>query len=230
MAFGRVYRYPLRRVVRAGVSGGVHVRVWVRRRRGCRRRQCGGAARARRGNATAGHAVGPRPEAGVAWSVPRRRAASAARRAGGRRSDHGRNRRRVRRRAPRGRCGGSRAPHGGSIARGAASRPLLYSRRTPAWVCGCPGDVLPVVDASRRRNDPRKTTVGRRAWCGLDVSPAPGGTSAREKTLSCLFGGDPLSRRVWGQRPGQPGWSAAVAESVMRWSVTFGERRERAWT
>ena len=31
----------------------------------------------------------------------------------------------------------------------------------PAWVCGCPGEVLPVVDASRRRNDPRKATVGR---------------------------------------------------------------------
>ena len=32
----------------------------------------------------------------------------------------------------------------------------------------------PVVDASRGRNDPRKATIGRRAWRGLDVSPAPG--------------------------------------------------------
>jgi competence protein ComFC len=31
----------------------------------------------------------------------------------------------------------------------------------PAWVCGCPGDGLPEVDASRRRNDPRKATRGR---------------------------------------------------------------------
>jgi ComF family protein len=33
--------------------------------------------------------------------------------------------------------------------------------RASAWVCGCPGDPLPVVDASRRRNDPRKATIGR---------------------------------------------------------------------
>ena len=33
----------------------------------------------------------------------------------------------------------------------------------------------PVVDASRGRNDPRKATLGRRAWRGLDVSPAPRG-------------------------------------------------------
>jgi hypothetical protein len=31
----------------------------------------------------------------------------------------------------------------------------------------------PVVDASRGRNDPRKATLGRRAWSGLEVSPAP---------------------------------------------------------
>ncbi len=28
------------------------------------------------------------------------------------------------------------------------------------------------VDASRRRNDPRKATFSRRAWCDLEVSPA----------------------------------------------------------
>ena len=124
-------------------------------------------------DASAGHAVGARPEAGVARSVPRGRPASVASHLGGRRPDHGRHRRRVRRGAPRCRCRRSGPPHGGPIARGAASGPLLYSGRTPAWVCGCPGEVLPVVDASRRQNDPRKTTVGRRAWCGLDVSPAP---------------------------------------------------------
>src|SRR5207244_4513229 len=35
------------------------------------------------------------------------------------------------------------------------------------------------VDASRRRNDPRKATRGCRAWCGLGVSPAPKGTDRR---------------------------------------------------
>lgn len=76
------------------------------------------------------------------------------------------------------------------------------------------------VDASRRRNDPRKATCGRRAWCGLDVSPAvpqadwrfgcekenvrghsvAGLSSITANTVLCYF----LSRRVWGQRPGQP--------------------------
>ena len=46
---------------------------------------------------------------------------------------------------------------------GRCSRPGL-------WL---PGDQPPVVDASRGRNDPRKATVGRRAWSGLEVSPAP---------------------------------------------------------
>src|SRR2546428_13416241 len=35
----------------------------------------------------------------------------------------------------------------------------------------------------------------------------PAGLALREKALSRLFGGDPLGRRVWGQRPGQPGGS-----------------------
>src|SRR2546423_1166481 len=33
------------------------------------------------------------------------------------------------------------------------------------------------------------------------------GMLSREKALSGLFGGEPLGRRVWGQRPGQPGGS-----------------------
>ena len=44
---------------------------------------------------------------------------------------------------------------------GPPSGPLLYSGRASARVCGCPGDDPPVVDASRRRNDPRKATIGR---------------------------------------------------------------------
>src|SRR5437870_13512596 len=37
--------------------------------------------------------------------------------------------------------------------------------------------------------------------------PCPGRVTLREKVLSGPFGRDPLSRRVWGQRPGQPGGS-----------------------
>jgi hypothetical protein len=32
--------------------------------------------------------------------------------------------------------------------------------RARAWVCGCPGDHPPLVDARRRRHDPRKATIG----------------------------------------------------------------------
>ena len=78
------------------------------------------------------------------------------------------------------------------------------------------------VEASRRRNDPRKATRGRRAWCGLEVSPAacrdPISSARGEKEPSArqpVLPGPPrgaagagvrhlLGRRVWGQRPGQP--------------------------
>jgi predicted amidophosphoribosyltransferase len=64
----------------------------------------------------------------------------------------------------------------------------------------------PVVDASRGRNDPRKATLGRRAWRGLDVRPAPGDRE-RARVRSPRTSGRPgerPGRRVWGQRPGQP--------------------------
>ena len=94
------------------------------------------------------------------------------------------------RRGPRRRCP--------PLGEGTGSR-----RRARVWVCGCPGIRSPVVDASRGRNDPRKATLGRRAWRGLDVSPAPAGRPRRERGRS-PSGGDPPGRRVWGQRPGQP--------------------------
>jgi hypothetical protein len=46
----------------------------------------------------------------------------------------------------------------------------------------------PVVDASRGRNDPRKTTLGRRAWSGLEVSPAPYGRGC-ESTVGGIASG-----------------------------------------
>ena len=72
-----------------------------------------------------------------------------------------------------------------TAARAFAGRgPARYTRTGPRPGLWLPGDRSPVVDASRRRNDPRKATVGRRAWCGLDVSPASGRASGREKALS----------------------------------------------
>ena len=64
-----------------------------------------------------------------------------------------------------------RRPDRGPLAGGIRSLPLLRRPgrgsagriacdRARAWVCGCPGDHPPVVDASRRRNDPRKATIG----------------------------------------------------------------------
>jgi hypothetical protein len=63
----------------------------------------------------------------------------------------------------------------------------------------------PVVDASRGRNDPRKGTVGGRAWRGLEVRPAPGNRERAEFARRGRPGEVRVpSRRVWGQRPGQP--------------------------
>ena len=51
-------------------------------------------------------------------------------------------------------------------------RRCLYSGVLPSGSVVARGST-PVVDASRGRNDPRKATLGRRAWSGLEVSPAP---------------------------------------------------------
>jgi hypothetical protein len=77
----------------------------------------------------------------------------------------------------------------------------------------------PSVHASRRRKDPRKATIGRRARCDLGVSPAssPGRSRETGEGSKHAFSGfvetgtrtkpgvRGLSRRMWGQRPGQPG-------------------------
>jgi hypothetical protein len=58
----------------------------------------------------------------------------------------------------------------------------LYSGVLPSGSVVARGST-PVVDASRGRNDPRKATLGRRAWSGLEVSPAP--SSARRAGRGC---------------------------------------------
>jgi hypothetical protein len=100
---------------------------------------------------------------------------------GRRRAHHGRDRFGLRRSAPRGGCARDPSPDGLPIIHGPASgisrlapslRPRLYSSVLPSGSVVARGST-PVVDASRGRNDPRKATLGRRAWSGLEVSPAP---------------------------------------------------------
>ncbi len=97
-------------------------------------------------------------------------------------------------------------PPGGPVPalRGPARRAYPQVGSRPGlWL---PRGTSPVVDASRGRNDPRKATLGRRAWRGLDVRPAPGDRE-RARVRSPRTSGRPgegPGRRVWGQRPGQP--------------------------
>ena len=101
------------------------------------------------------------------------------------------------------------AAHGGARVRWPGA--CLYSNGLSSGSVVARGS-SPVVDASRGRNDPRKATLGRRAWRGLDVSPAPGRATGPGEGAKPPFGaGDPLGRRVWGQRPGQPGESPSGA-------------------
>lgn len=100
----------------------------------------------------------------------------------GRRRPHDRRHRLgVRRSALRGRSARDPPPHRLPVLRRPAAgasrlapslRPRLYSSVLPSGSVVARGPT-PVVDASRGRNDPRKATLGRRAWSGLEVSPAP---------------------------------------------------------
>jgi hypothetical protein len=119
----------------------------------------------------------------------------------------------------RGACRGRRPPRPPGDRRpvvprsGGRAGPRVARTGPPCLSSGGPtsGSVVargtsPVVDASRGRNDPRKATLGRRAWRGLDVRPAPGDRE-RAKVRSPRTSGRPgerPGRRVWGQRPGQP--------------------------
>lgn len=132
----------------------------------------------------------------------------------GRRADHGGDRGGLRRGlARRGGRAGPPAYRGPVVSRstsGTCGWGVPPPGGTGLYSAGLsPGSVVargssPVVDASRGRNDPRKPTLGRRAWRGLDVSPAPGD---RERVGVAGSGpaGERPGRRVWGQRPGQPG-------------------------
>ena len=99
----------------------------------------------------------------------------------GRRPHHRRDGFGLRRSAPRSRSARDPSAHRVPLVHGQASRPprlasplrpRLYSSVLPSGSVVARGST-PVVDASRGRNDPRKATLGRRAWSGLEVSPAP---------------------------------------------------------
>ena len=99
----------------------------------------------------------------------------------GRRPHHRRDGFGLRRSAPRGGSARDPSPHGLPLVHRPAPRtsrlasslrPRLYSSVLPSGSVVARGST-PVVDASRGRNDPRKATLGRRAWSGLEVSPAP---------------------------------------------------------
>jgi hypothetical protein len=118
-----------------------------------------------------GPAHGGRPAKAPGRGVRHGPRPAQARPAGGRRAHYGVDRGSLRRGpAGLGDSAGGR-PDGGPLAgrtgslavlrrpgRGSAGR--IACDRARAWVCGCPGDHPPVVDASRRRNDPRKATIG----------------------------------------------------------------------
>jgi hypothetical protein len=143
---------------------------------------------------------------------------------------------------PRGRGPGE--PAGRGEVGPAGVPPKLYSSQTRARVCGCPGRGSPVVDASRRRNDPRKATLGRRAWCGLDVSPAsrgrPRGAGAqapaqarptsREKGLSRPQGtGGCSPRGTHGRRSPPQASVGPKTRSAERGSHLLQRREGQAW-
>jgi len=194
---------------RSAPTGGTRVRPGASPRAG-RGRQAGiaghpahasiggndSAGTASRGRAARGHAwrvrTDPPPGSRSSPSHPRRRRVDDRRDGGG-----------LCRRA-RG-CGRPRGrpAHGGTRVRRAGS--WLYSNGFSTGSVVARGSSS-VVDASRGRNDPRKATVGRPSMARFRCKSCLGtGNRPREKALSRPFGGgDPLRRRVWGQRPGQP--------------------------
>ena len=215
---------------RAPAAGRARVRPGSRARAGARTRAGSPRGRLRppdegdrsTGSTDPGGAIGGD---GRCVRVHPREARAGAPAAGRRRADDGRDRFGLRRSAPRG--GGARdpSPHRLPVVHRPAARtsrlapalrPCLYSGVLPSGSVVARGST-PVVDASRGRNDPRKATLGRRAWSGLEVSPAPdlrkrlrerarvGGPCRNARAA----GGRPR-RRVWGQRPGQPGGSTLL--------------------
>jgi hypothetical protein len=171
---------------RSPASGRARVRPGSRARAGARTRaraarqrvrpphqihRPAGPPDARRAASGDGAGVRPhRPPRGTGSRAPRRR------RAHDRRHRVGLRRRPHRRRRPRD-PSPDRVPfllgaHRGTCAFAGAGQRCLYSSVLPSGSVVARGST-PVVDASRGRNDPRKATLGRRAWSGLEVSPAP---------------------------------------------------------
>src|SRR5712691_12339191 len=109
-----------------------------------------------------------------------------------------------------------------------------------ARVRGCAGLVLPVAvgsswqaDASRRQNGPRKATSRRLITVRLRSKSCPDGgyLVPREwrRAVVAMEGREPLSRRMWGRRPGRPGechWSPASSTAVggIEMDITFKGR------
>ena len=129
--------------------------------------------------------------------------------AGGRRAHDGRDGRRVRR-------GAASRPAAREVVLLTAARERSPGQRgRPIYSAGLSsGSVVarghsPVVDASRGRNDPRKATLGRLSMARFRCKSCLGGgdLAGRGREVVRSTAGDPLRRRVWGQRPGQPGAS-----------------------
>ena len=147
--------------------------------------------------------------------------------AGRRRAHHRRHGGRLRRGPPAGRGHRGRRAHRGPGAGRWASGPLLYSARAPTWVCGCPGERPPVVDASRRRNDPRKATFGRPSMVRFRCKSCPGARAGtREKVLSRLAAAIPSA----GGCGAKDQVSRVGAHSSAGSPISAGGREEGAWT
>src|SRR5580658_10860775 len=93
--------------------------------------------------------------------------------------------------------------------RRASVHDMALARARGCASCGSlPGHHAGQADASRRRNGPRKATSRRPITVRLRSKscPAPGyrvpGTGRRAVVAQ---GREPLSRRMWGRRPGRPG-------------------------
>src|SRR5215472_12812228 len=86
----------------------------------------------------------------------------------------------------------------------------------PARVRGCTAGAFPLAgrlsrqaDASRRRNGPRKATSRRLITVRLRSKSCPAGEyrvpRPGRRAVVAMEGCEPLSRRMWGRRPGRPG-------------------------
>src|SRR5215469_4381561 len=105
-------------------------------------------------------------------------------------------------------------------------------------VRGCAGLVPPgaegsiqQADASRRQNGPRKATSRRPITVRLrGKSCLAGGHKAspdhERRAVVAMEGREPLSRRMWGRRPGRPGECPSNNPSILAdWEVS-----ELPWT